>query len=118
MGSFWNTVTCGLLLNGSDGEGGECVKNGMPLLLVDIVNNVAHEPCSCRAPGVSIKSLGGSGGNEIPGGVHLVGTFDLGENVRMVVLGRVVLNVLQQLREREYLMVCFRLLGLHPGWTP
>ena len=56
-------------------EGEEFAKDGRPLFLAEVVDDIVHEMCSCRAPGISIELL--TRGNEISSSVHLVCTFNL-----------------------------------------
>ena len=70
-----SAVSQGLLLCSLYGEGGEGNIYRSPIVLAEVVDDVVHKPCSCRAPVSSIELL--ARGNEIASGVHFVRAFDL-----------------------------------------
>ena len=115
--SFGNAITSCLLLCGLHGEGAERVKERIPVLLVQIVNDVVHELCRLRAPGVRAELL--TGQNKIPSGVQFVCTFDLNRgDVRVLALEKEGYDILRRPQGRGHPLVGFQLLGLQLEGTP
>ena len=64
-----------LIPRNSCGECSKRTKDGVPVVLIEVVGEVVHKLHSCWPPELGVELLAGS--DEITGGMHLVSTFNL-----------------------------------------
>jgi hypothetical protein len=72
---FRNIVGDGLFLHDSCREGVKCTEDRIPMLLIEVIDEIVHKLRSRWAPEFGIELLARS--NEISSGIHLVSTFNL-----------------------------------------